>query len=89
MGTPSADTKPRARQYGGGEVALTDAEVGRILGISADSVQKKRKSDPTFPRPVALLHPDGLKRTDRMAVIRWWRAQHEAAQAANHRAVGK
>lgn len=82
MATPSTGTKPRARQYGGGEVALTDTEVGALLGINRVSVYRIRKSDPSFPRPVALLHPDGLKRTDRMAVIRWWRAQHEAAQAA-------
>jgi len=72
----------RARQYGGGLVALTDGEVGALLGISYRSVQRKRKEDPSFPRPVALLHPDGLKRTDRAAVIRWWKQRSAAAQAA-------
>jgi predicted DNA-binding transcriptional regulator AlpA len=75
--------KKRARQHGGGEVALTDAEVGLILGISRVAVYRIRKADVTFPRPVALLHPDGLKRTDRSAVIAWWKKRHRAAQVAS------
>lgn len=82
MSVAMAPKPEKKRQHGGGLVALTDGEVGQLLGISSDSVAELRKTDPTFPRPVALLHPGGLKRTDRNAVIRWWKQRHAAAQVA-------
>lgn len=65
-----------------GRVALTDAELGLLVGVSDDTIRRLRKQDPTFPRAVALLHPGGLARTDKGAFLRYWRARHRAAQEA-------
>lgn len=60
-----------ARQEGRDElVFLTTREVMEKIGISSSAMHRRRKSDPTFPKPVVLTPGDGRRRN-----IRW--VKHE------------
>lgn len=63
-----------------GRVALTDEELGLLVGVSYRTIKRLREQDGRFPRPVPILRPGGLERTDKGAFLRYWHRRHREAQ---------